>query len=640
MNVVMASRSPPIENCQRILSTGACMKEVDCQGKTMLHTAAEDGRLGVVHVLVGARADLETVAQDGTTPLLAAADAGHIEVANCLIGAGAKAEALTQRLLEACEQGQWQDAECLLLCGACCEARAGDASTPLLFSAEEGHVPLAETLLARSADLEARRTPSLRTPLMVAVAGRHVSMVRLLVDHGADREAKDFDGHTPFTLAVAEGDTKLCGALAGGEESASGKAILGKKVLQACLKKQWEAVDLFLRCNASTEEKSKDGRTSLLIAVEKGHQNTALLLLDHCADAVARSHDGRGALAIAAQKSNIDMAQLLLERGVSHEDREDVGHMLTDACLRASWTKAMVLIECGSSLDVESEDGCTPLAMAVQAGQEHLTRALIDRGVRLSSACRTKFGTKLLGAAEKGDASLVGVLLLAKVNYEKKDSAGERPLHKAATQGHMEVVKVLLDCRAEIDARSSGERGRSPLFLAAKLGHLELARLLADRGAKDPEGAKALRMQEKDKKPHARAPRARQEAAAKATEDASKFGQMTPKPKLTKASARALLTAALDRAREKENRRRLVETMESCGDGFEGGEAALKKMMMLMPLVESMMGPVLRQYGFEPGDLITVTMEVQAFSKEDPSIADDCAMLMQAVQGDFRKLFR
>lgn len=54
-------------------------------------------------------------------------------------------------------------------------------------------------------------------------------------------------------------------------------------------------------------------------------------------------------------------------------------------------------------------------------------------------------------------------------------------LHVAARHGHDELVTLLLDRGASIDA--PGNVGRSPLYEAAKYGQLATVRLLADRGA-------------------------------------------------------------------------------------------------------------------------------------------------------------
>jgi hypothetical protein len=57
------------------------------------------------------------------------------------------------------------------------------------------------------------------------------------------------------------------------------------------------------------------------------------------------------------------------------------------------------------------------------------------------------------------------------------------PLLWAAEQGHVGLVRFLLDCGAPIEDRA--DEWESPLMLAAQRGHRDIVRLLLDRGA-DP----------------------------------------------------------------------------------------------------------------------------------------------------------
>jgi ankyrin repeat protein len=55
-------------------------------------------------------------------------------------------------------------------------------------------------------------------------------------------------------------------------------------------------------------------------------------------------------------------------------------------------------------------------------------------------------------------------------------------LHNAALGGNAEVIALLLDCGARIDA-AEGESGATPLMLAASLGRTNAVALLLRRGA-------------------------------------------------------------------------------------------------------------------------------------------------------------
>ncbi|RPB22051.1 ankyrin, partial [Terfezia boudieri ATCC MYA-4762] len=55
-------------------------------------------------------------------------------------------------------------------------------------------------------------------------------------------------------------------------------------------------------------------------------------------------------------------------------------------------------------------------------------------------------------------------------------------LHLAAENGHLEVVKVLLDKGATMDA-TTWYKNRTALHMAAENGHLEVVKVLLDKGA-------------------------------------------------------------------------------------------------------------------------------------------------------------
>ncbi|MDR5750656.1 MULTISPECIES: ankyrin repeat domain-containing protein [unclassified Caballeronia] len=81
-------------------------------------------------------------------------------------------------------------------------------------------------------------------------------------------------------------------------------------------------------------------------------------------------------------------------------------------------------------------------------------------------------------AALNGDATFVNLLIAKDAEVNKK---GWTPLHYAATNGHDDIVKILLDHSAYIDAGSPN--GTTPLMMAARGGHLSTVKLLLDEGA-------------------------------------------------------------------------------------------------------------------------------------------------------------
>ena len=85
-------------------------------------------------------------------------------------------------------------------------------------------------------------------------------------------------------------------------------------------------------------------------------------------------------------------------------------------------------------------------------------------------------------AAELGDVQKVRALIAADpAVVDAKEKDGVTPLWIAAQQGHLEVMKVLLEKGAVVDAKTND--GFTPLLIAAEYGHLEVVRMLLEKGA-------------------------------------------------------------------------------------------------------------------------------------------------------------
>ena len=59
-----------------------------------------------------------------------------------------------------------------------------------------------------------------------------------------------------------------------------------------------------------------------------------------------------------------------------------------------------------------------------------------------------------------------------------QEVTGTTPLHLAAEHGHMEVIRILLEHKADKD--KSSPHGLTPLRLAALNGHTEVVKLLVE----------------------------------------------------------------------------------------------------------------------------------------------------------------
>jgi ankyrin repeat protein len=149
---------------------------------------------------------------DGLSPVLRALYDGKAEIVDVLLSAAPELD-----VHEAAALGQ-ADAVKRLLGRSKRRATAysADGFTPLHLAAFFGHVDVAELLLDRGADIEARshnrHLPQV-TPLHSAAAGRRNAVALLLLDRGADPDAAQPGGWTPLHQAAASGNLELCQAL-------------------------------------------------------------------------------------------------------------------------------------------------------------------------------------------------------------------------------------------------------------------------------------------------------------------------------------------------------------------------------------------------------------------------------------------
>lgn len=81
-----------------------------------------------------------------------------------------------------------------------------------------------------------------------------------------------------------------------------------------------------------------------------------------------------------------------------------------------------------------------------------------------------------------GNLEIIQVLLDSKANINAKDEHGWTPLHEAAYKGHKQVVTILLDAGADVNAEDKD--GITALHLATKFSYNEIGLILLKNGAK------------------------------------------------------------------------------------------------------------------------------------------------------------
>lgn len=176
---------------------------------------------------------------------------------------------------------------------------------------------------------------------------------------------------------------------------------------------------------------------------------------------------------------NIAPPQAKLKPMVFGKDRD---HALHVAIRENATEAAIVLLNYGAPLEVENAKCFTPLILAAQKGNVELVKELLERGA--SPAATTCTGiSAVLQAAHFGHDEVLKVLLQAGSSFliEIANYNHTTPLMRAAQEGHVKCVQLLLESGAHVNRRNRAHL--TALMLASQRGHADVCQVLIQYGA-------------------------------------------------------------------------------------------------------------------------------------------------------------
>ena len=138
------------------------------------------------------------------------------------------------------------------------------------------------------------------------------------------------------------------------------------------------------------------------------------------------------------------------------------------------------LLQRGFDPNSVNPQGQYALIIAIRTGAKQAAAQLIDAPTTRVEVRTAQDESALMLASLKGYLDLCRKLISRDADVNKP---GWTPLHYAAANGHVDVLKLLLDNHAYIDAESPNRT--TPLMMAARYGSPAAVKVLLDAGA-DP----------------------------------------------------------------------------------------------------------------------------------------------------------
>jgi ankyrin repeat protein len=450
--------------------------------------AAMKRDLAAVRALLRQKADVNATQADGATALHWAAYYNAPELADVLLAAGASPTKANRDgatpLQLACISGSASMIERLLKAGADANERGLNGETPLMMAARTGSVPAMTILIEHRADVNARETLRGTTALMWATAQAHPDAVHLLVERGADVAARSNPaplGRTAYLAPTARqrgAEVQADAAAAVQTRGSRGEGAGQREVAQgggltalvfAAREGDLASAEVLLAAGADIDQQTQYGWTALLTATQNRNYVLASYLLEHGANPNIGNRGGWTPLYLATDNRNIEGGDYPVRAG-------DMDHL--DFIQKLLAAGADVNARAKDSTETRTiftmqwlyEDGATPFLRASQSGDVELMKLLFEHGADPKIA--TVNNTTALAVASgigwvegvtyehsaKDSVEAVKLLLDLGVDPNIDDGDGRTALHGAAHKGRNDVVQLLVDHGAKLDARDLGSR--------------------------------------------------------------------------------------------------------------------------------------------------------------------------------------
>jgi uncharacterized protein len=440
--IYLASLHGSAPMIEKLLKAGADVNQMGPEGETPLMLTARTGNLDAIRVLLDHHADVN--AKDtlrGTTALMWATDQTHPEAMKLLIEHGANVSAQTEKDSRNARNNLANTVKQRLHSSFGVLGKRGPGN--------DGTPPAPENAAAPKA-------PAPEPTVAIAEAPAA----------GPKKPKTQPDGEDDFAAFFRRPAKKDGGGLT--------------PLVYAAREDCMECAKMLVEAGADVNQRTYYGWTALLVATQNRHYKLGQYLLEHGANANTPNNGGWTPLYLATDNRNIeggdypvrapdmdhlDFIKLLIAKGADVNARICGVESTPEECkgdsteTRTNFTMQWLF-----------EDGATPFLRAAQSGDVELMKLLLEHGANpkiftahnvtplaVAAGIGWVEGVTYEWSPEQNLEALKMCLDLG-IDPNVADDEGRTALHGAAHKGRPEVIQMLVDRGANLDAHDGGSR--------------------------------------------------------------------------------------------------------------------------------------------------------------------------------------
>lgn len=328
--LTLLSCETPEEEKKRIASKELAELNITAlQYGEQLLSAAQNGNIKLIELLLSAGADVNTIDHDGETALMLAVKNQKKAAFTLLLKNGGDVNTVNKNgqsiLLTAVQRNDQDAVESLLKSGADVNYADSNRKTALHYAVDEGYDNLIPILISAGADVNAK-TDTGYTPLHYASAKGLEDIISDLITARAKVKSKNSNDDTPLHLAAAEGHEHVIPILIKAGAYVNAKNSSGDSPLFLAIRNNHEkSVEVLLQHNADSNHLNLDGISPLYLAEKSSNEKIIELLLRHN----ARRGNPDDWLAIAVEQDDVNIAKKMLKSGAEPIKNGNGGKLLS-----------------------------------------------------------------------------------------------------------------------------------------------------------------------------------------------------------------------------------------------------------------------------------------------------------------------